>query len=74
MKSLEHKDGFYYINSKGSNVIKINNCKEYLQNLYDSNSEHSINHLEQIIGFVSDKTGYGKTLTACCCLKDKEKL
>lgn len=72
MKSLEHKDGFYFINSKGSNVIKINNCKEYLQNLYDSNSEHSINHFRTNYWILSDKTGYGKTLTACCCLKDKE--
>jgi len=74
IKSLEHGDGFYFINSDETNIKRIDKCNEYLDKLYSSNSEHSINHFRSNYWILSDKTGYGKTLTACCCLKDKENI
>jgi hypothetical protein len=75
IKSLEDNDGFYFINdNKVKNVIKIKDYNKYLENLYENNNtNHTINHFSSNYWILSDKTGYGKTLTALCCLRDKDK-
>lgn len=73
IRSLENKDGFYYIkNNNNKNVMKIKDYNKYLEDLYSSNQIHNINHFRSNYWVLSDKTGYGKTLTAICSLKDKE--